>query len=90
VELRRFWFEFETNTDTPRVPFGCGVTATTVDEALDLVAETFCDGRLPTVTKRVEDIDVGELADELADRVRPVVFSVPFARGIWYPKVTGP
>ncbi len=90
MELRRYWLEFRSTADTPRVPIGCGVTAPTIDDALDLVADTFCNGARPTVTKIVEDVDVGDLADELAHRVQPVVIGLPFARGIWYPKVTGP
>ncbi len=90
MELHRYWFEFEATRDARRVPFGCGVTASTIDDALDLVAETYFNGCRPTVSRLVEDVDVGDLADELAHRVQPVVIGVPFARGIWYPKVTGP
>lgn len=90
MELRRYWLEFKATSDTPRVPFGCGVTAANIEDALDLVAGAFCNGVRPTVTNVVEDVDVGDLADELARRVRPVVIGPPFARGIWYPKVTGP
>lgn len=90
MELRRYWLEFKATPESPRVPFGCGVTAPTIDDALDLVADTFCNGERPNVTKIVEDVDVGDLADELAHRVRPVLIGLPFARGIWYPVVTGP
>ena len=90
MELRRFWFEFESTADTPRAPFGCGVTAPTVGEALEFVAETYCGGRRPTVRKLVEDVDVEDLADELARRVQVLVMGLPFAPGIWYPNATGP
>ncbi len=89
MELRRYWFEFEATPDTMRVPLGCGVTAPSIDDALDLVAEAYCDGCRPIVSRLVEDVDVGDLADELAHRIQPVVIGLPFARGIWYPKVAG-
>ena len=89
VALRRFWFEFE-ESDGCRLPFGCGVTAEDADSALDLVAETYCDGRRPIVRTSVEDVDVGELADRLASMVRPLRLGVPTVRGIWYPNLTGP
>lgn len=87
MELRRFWFEIESTADTPGVPFGCGVTAPTVDEALDLVADAYCGGRRPRVGKLVEDVDIGELADELAPRVQPLVMGLPFAPGTRTPQV---
>jgi hypothetical protein len=87
VTLRRFWFEFEGGEG---LPFGCGVTAEDADAALDLVAEAYCDGRRPIVRTRVDDVDVGQLADRLAPMVRPLRLGVPTIRGIWYPNLTGP
>ena len=66
------------------------MTATSVEDALDIVAGTFCNGARPNVARIVEDVDVGDLAGELAQHVQPVVMGPPFARGIWYPNITGP
>lgn len=90
MPLRRFWFEFVDEGDGCRLPFGCGVTAETQDEALSLVADTYLAGRRPVVRRVVEDVHVGDLADELERLVQPLILGLPTVRGIWYPNLTGP
>lgn len=90
VTLRRFWFEFVDEGDGCRLPFGCGVTAETQEEALSFVADTYLAGRRPVVRKVVEDVDVGELAEELEQLVRPLRLGAPTVPGIWYPNLAGP
>ena len=90
MPFHRFWFEFEDSGEGCRLPFGCGVTAPDEAAALQLVADTYCDGRLPTVRKVVADVDVGELAEWLERSVRPLQLGFPMVPGIWYPNLTGP
>jgi len=88
-DLRRFWLELEPVADHA-LPFGFGVTAVDIEDALGLIARTF-EVDAPLVPRRVvADVDVGDLADELERVVRPLRLGVPIGRGIWYPNLVGP
>jgi hypothetical protein len=83
--MRRYWFEFvyEGYEDIPfGLRMGCGVTASTQDEALGLIKERVFEGReLPPILRVVSDVDISTL-DE--GHVRPNM-GIPVVRGIWFP-----
>ncbi len=66
------------------------MTAETADDVVDLVAETYREGHRPRVRRIIEDVDVGDLADDLEKVIHPLILGVPLGRGIWYPNLTGP
>lgn len=100
VMLHRYWFEFERVASSERgggvtldctLPWACGVTAFDERDALDQVAELFPDGLARhQVRRRLEDVDVSDLAAELESRGRSFDFGVPLVRGVWYPHVRNP
>ena len=96
--LRRYWVEFDVpesrvslsdETETVMRDWrlaACGVTAFTVDDALQMIRELlYRDEPMPPIRKVIEDVDITTL-----DRhVRPNI-GVPIWRGIWYPRVGAP
>ena len=86
-DLVRFWFEFPEHDDHGcRLPYRCGVSAWSEDDALALVGETYCaDKNPPFPTLVVPDFDVSTLDGD--ETVRPNM-GVPVWRGIWYPFIT--
>ena len=95
--LRRYWFEFESKQPRgPRdlvctMPWACGVTGHDEADALRHI-EALWPGGLDSyaIRRRIEDLDVSDLATEVAAKMAPVDFGVPVVRGIWYPHLTNP
>jgi hypothetical protein len=90
--LTRFWFEFDRSTDELRrhvdgygAGWGCGVTAYSYEDALNLLRpELFQDEPIPPILRVVENVDVSTLE---AGHVRPNM-GVCIWRGIWFPNIT--
>jgi hypothetical protein len=85
MKLRRFWVEFNLSglKDIPAgIRLGCGVTALSTDEALNLIRDSVFEGNvLPPISRCVEDIDIRSL-----DQAHVVPnMGVPSRRGIWFP-----
>jgi hypothetical protein len=85
VKLRRYWFEFRHTIHDPHpvgTLLGCGVTAFSREDALQLLDErVFGRQPLPSIRRRVEDVDVsaldpGHVLPNMAD---------PTWRGVWFP-----
>lgn len=96
--LRRYWVEFdvpgsreplsdEAEVDTRDWRLcACGVTAFTVDDALQMIRELlYRDEAMPPIRKVIEDVDI----TTLDQHVRPNI-GVPIWRGIWYPRIGAP
>ena len=83
--LTRFWFQFngESYKDLPPgVIIGCGVTAFTKDDALNIIREKVFKGEnLPLIKIYKEGIDISTLNE---GHVQPNLGNV-VARGIWFP-----
>jgi hypothetical protein len=82
TQLKRFWIEFGSTTDTPLVlrP-GCGVTAYSIEDALRLVSDALGIPELPAVVSVVENVDVSTLD---ANHILPNI-GLTVCRGVWYP-----
>lgn len=82
LKLRRYWFEFS-GPESSRWPrIGCGVSAYTYEDALNLIRErVFVGADVPEIARVVEDIDVSTLD---ANHVLPNMGLVT-VRGIWFP-----
>jgi hypothetical protein len=100
VVLRRYWLEFE-SAEPPdpdksvtldcMLPWACGVTAFDEEDALHQLADLFPDGyRRHRARRRLEDVDLSDLAAELQRRGRSFDFGIPLSRGVWYPHVANP
>lgn len=86
MRLRRYWLQFEGQLDDglpPGVLRGCGVTAWSYDDAINLIQERiFLGEAMPPVTSCIEDVDISTL-DE--GHVLPNM-AIPIPRGIWFPR----
>jgi hypothetical protein len=85
MKMHRYWFKFELTMADPHpsgVLLGCGVTAYSKDDAIELMKErVFTKFPLPAIKSVQEDVDVSTL-----DRghVLPNMGNV-LQRGIWFP-----
>lgn len=81
--LVRFWFEFDVNNPLPAgVRMGCGVTASSIDDATSLLADrVFKGASVPKITRVVQDVDISSLD---AGHVLPNM-GLPVRRGVWFP-----
>ena len=90
AKLIRFWVEFEKpdedvikNIVRKGVGRGCGVTAFTKEDAINIMKETvFRNEDLPKILKLIENVDVNTLDQ---GHVIPNM-GVVSIRGIWHPK----
>ena len=91
--LIRYWIEFPrelTQRDTPWLPATVGVTAYSLDDALDIIHQYLCEylrnlfaqHPLPPVVQVTENVDIATLLDK---HRRPIRSGVSIWRGIWYP-----
>jgi hypothetical protein len=80
AHLRRFWFSFEGLPSFSILRVGCGVTAYTYDDAVQILKDRVFEQQSLPACSVVEDIDVGAL-DE---RIRPNM-GVVTQRGVWFP-----
>lgn len=85
MNLHRFWFTFSLTLADPHpagVLLGCGVTAFSKEDAIDLMKErVFTKTPFPAIQNVQEDVDVSTLD---AGHVRPNMGNV-VKRGIWFP-----
>ena len=85
MHLKRYWFEFNNESDDVHdiwFPKKCGVTAYNYEDAIDLLRLcVFKKRSLPQIKKVVEDVDISNLD---ANHVR-LNMSIPTKRGVWYP-----
>lgn len=81
--LTRYWFEFDDDNLLPQVKIGCGVTAFTYEDALNLIRKKiFEDAALPEIRIVIENIDVSILdTGHILPNMNP-----PNFRGIWFPR----
>ena len=83
VKLTRFWFEFNPpEVSSLGLQIGCGVTAWTYDDAVNILQTTiFKDQATPVIKKVIKDIDISTLE---ANHIRPNLLPSN-VRGIWFP-----
>lgn len=81
--LRRYWIEFEPNSDPGgRVRAGCGVTAFDREDAFRLLRErVFAGEELPPIRRVIENVEISALDP---GHVRPNM-GTPLRRGVWFP-----
>jgi arginase family enzyme len=84
MKLRRFWFQFEGNAFElpPGLAMGCGITAWSEADALELLQSRVFKGVPSARIKSIHaNIDVSTLDP---NHVRPNM-GVPVERGAWFP-----
>ncbi|MBS1500423.1 MAG: hypothetical protein JST32_00070 [Bacteroidetes bacterium] len=84
-KLNRFWFEFDQTCGDlpPGVKWGCGITAWTYDDAVNILRSKVFKGRQLQVFKKViENVDVSTLD---AGHVLPNILTPTSVRGVWFP-----
>jgi hypothetical protein len=85
MSLRRYWITFDFKSadySPPGTLVGCGVTAHSYEDAMELIKEkVFKGNKMPMVNSAVENVDVSSLDP---GHVLPNIGNV-FRRGIWYP-----
>jgi hypothetical protein len=83
--LKRYWFEFVFPEDEEMVfqlAFGCGVTASSPQEATAIVMKQVFAGReMPALKRVLEGVDIDSLDEKY---VRPFVGDTR-VKGIWFP-----
>ncbi len=84
MKLRRFWFRFDFELDDgspPGLIMGCGITAYSYDDALELLESNIFKGKVPAPKLVEEDVDVSTLD---GGHVLPNMGDVT-NRGVWFP-----
>jgi hypothetical protein len=85
MKLYRYWFKFKLSINDPHpigTLLGCGVTASSKPEALELLRErVFRSNPMPILEKCIEDVEPTELD---AKHVLPNSGD-PSQRGVWFP-----
>lgn len=80
--LKRYWFTFEKLQQPTPLNLGCGVTAFSKEEAIELLKKrVFKNDDLPLVTQCAENIDISTLE---SNHVRPNMGN-PIFHGVWFP-----
>ncbi|HLK14711.1 MAG TPA: hypothetical protein VKT78_07900 [Fimbriimonadaceae bacterium] len=81
--LRKFWFKFAPLGRPTPLNLGCGVSASSYEDAVSLLRRhVFKEQAVPEIVSVLEDVDVSSLD---ARHVLPNMES-PLLRGIWFPK----
>jgi hypothetical protein len=81
-KLKRYWFVFEKASEPTPLNLGCGVSAFTYDDALEMLQEqVFKRGEMPVIVECIENVDIS-LLDK--GHVLPNIGMVA-VRGIWFP-----
>jgi hypothetical protein len=82
VTLTRYWIVFRTAEQATPLNFGCGVTASSLAEAISLVRNNvFVGVPMPDILSIKENISVGDLDK---NHVVPNMGN-PAVHGIWFP-----
>ena len=83
--LHRYWYKFKLTIDDPHpigTLLGCGVTASSLDEALAILREqVFRSDTLPHLEKSIEDVPLSEIDPK---HVLPNCGEFS-RRGVWFP-----
>ena len=85
ITLIRYWFEFSYehfNELPPGLGIGCGVTAFTYEDAINIMkSKVFKEMPTGTIKKVIEDVDIRNLDQgHVIPNMKP-----PIERGIWFP-----
>ena len=80
--LTRFWFRFARLAHASPINRGCGVTALSQEEAIEILKKTVFVGRsMPHIVYVIENIDLATLDQgHVIPNMGP-----PNIRGVWYP-----
>jgi hypothetical protein len=84
ARLRRFWFRFEGDPIKDGFGLGCGVTAWSEQDALELLRTTgpFHSRQMPKIAELTVDVDVSTFdRGHVLPNMEP-----PNRRGVWYPR----
>jgi hypothetical protein len=85
MKTRKYWFKFDLSMKDPHpigTLMGCGVTASSKEEALELLTErVFRYQPMPSIKKCIEDVEMSELDTK---HVLPNIGDSS-QRGIWFP-----
>ena len=79
--LRRYWFKFRTPRFPAALNIGCGVSAYSYEDAVNLLRERVFGGKEPDIVVCDADVDVSKLDHK---HVLPNIGSM-VVRGIWFP-----
>jgi len=83
MNLHRFWFKFSPVPTHNSLRSGCGVTAYSYDDAIEILTKTvFLDQEFPGLFSFIKDIDISTLdQNHVIPNMEP-----PVRRGVWFPK----
>jgi hypothetical protein len=79
--LRRYWFRFENEGSHLALNLGCGITALSYEDAIEILRQRVFHGEMPAVEEVIEDVDISTL-DEM--HIHPNMGCVA-TRGVWFP-----
>jgi hypothetical protein len=83
MKLKRYWIRFQSVLPYDSLDLGCGVTAYTYDDAINILRDTTFKGKAPLqVDTVIEDVDISTLDQKhVVPNMEPPVW-----RGVWFPK----
>jgi hypothetical protein len=85
MKLHKYWFKFDLSMNDPHpigTLMGCGVTASSKEQALELLMErVFRSQPMPLIKNCIEDIAMSELD---TNHVLPNIGN-PSQTGVWFP-----
>lgn len=83
MTLNRYWIRFQPGSSRSAPRPGCGVTAYSYEDALEILRTTIFSGdEMPVIEQVIEGVDISQLDQK---HVIPNM-DAPIWRGIWYPK----
>lgn len=85
MKMHKYWFKFDLSMNDPHpigTLMGCGVTASSKADALELLKEqVFLADTMPSIKKCIEDVEMSELDTR---HVLPNIGDSS-QRGVWFP-----
>jgi hypothetical protein len=83
MKLKWYWIRFQSVPPYNSLGLGCGVTAYTYDDAINILQDTIFKGKAPPLVDTVtEDVDISALDQKhVIPNMEPPVW-----RGVWFPK----
>ena len=79
--LVRYWFMFKNIPPAEALSLGCGVTAFSKEDALEMIRSRVFANKSFEVSEIIENVDVSKITDL---HIRPNM-GIPVVRGIWFP-----
>ena len=85
MNLHKYWFKFRITIKDPHpigTLMGCGVTASSKEEALEMLRQRVFASYMPSIEKSTEDVEISNLDP---NHILPNIGD-PSQKGIWFPQ----